>query len=189
MPLLIDQRHLLFEMKNMKKALALLIFIIILSTACGSESDALHKLVEDYTQSVNRLDLNLAQSIWSQIDDVSFIYPRGHQKGWEEIRQSFYLGAMSNFSKRDLRIKNLSIRLIDENSAWGDFYWDFSAIFKDGKRIKTEGRETQIWKKAAGKSFMFTIPQCPLREKERVFKLIASLSLDLEPKGRQLERR
>jgi ketosteroid isomerase-like protein len=150
MPLLIDQRHLLFEMKNMKKALALLIFIIILSTACGSESDALHKLVEDYTQSVNRLDLNLAQSIWSQIDDVSFIYLRGHQKGWEEIRQSFYLGAMSNFSKRDLRIKNLSIRLIDENSAWGDFYWDFSAIFKDGKRIKTEDRETQIWKKEEG---------------------------------------
>ena len=138
------------ETLNMKKALALLISIIILSTACGSESDALHKLVEDYTQSVNRLDLNLAQSIWSQIDDVSFIHPRSHQKGWEEIRQSFYLGAMSNFSKRDLRIKNLSIRLIDENSAWGDFYWDFSAILKDGKRIKTEGRETQIWKKEEG---------------------------------------
>ncbi len=113
----------------------------------GGEEDELRKLIDDYARSVNELDLELAASIWSHGEGISFIQPRGHQKGWEEVRKNFYLGAMSNFSERDLQVKNVSIRILGEDTAWGDFYWDFYATFKDGKKIHTEGRETQIWKK------------------------------------------
>lgn len=134
----------------MKISLFFLCLALFLSPCFGGEEDELRKLIDNYAQSVDRLDLDLAQSLWSQKEAISFIHPKGHQKDWEEIRKRFYLGAMSNFSKRALRIKNVSIRLMDDNSAWGDFYWDFDATFKDGKKIHTEGRETQIWKKEQG---------------------------------------
>jgi len=110
----------------------------------------IHKLIEDYANSVDRLDRELAKSIWSQTEDISFIQPRGHQKGFEEVWKTFYLRAMGAFSKRELRIKDVSIRLLGDNSAWGDFYWDFYATFKDGKKIHGTGRETQVWKKEQG---------------------------------------
>ncbi len=133
------------------KLLSTLLLMIFSSLPCfGGEEDKLRKLIDDYVLSVNQLDLELAASIWNQSEDISFIQPRGHQKGWEEVRKNFYLGAMSNFSERDLRVKNVSIRILDENTAWGDFYWDFNAKFKDGKEISTEGRETQVWKKEQG---------------------------------------
>ena len=110
----------------------------------------LHGLLDQYVSAVNNLDLELAKRIWSQKADISFIQPRGHQKGWADIEANFYLGAMANFSSRELRLKNIQIRLLDENTAWGDFYWDFDAVFaKDGSAIQTTGRESQVWRKEA----------------------------------------
>ena len=57
------------------------------------------------------------------------------------------MGAMGNFKTRDLVLKNITIRILSDNTAWSDFYWDFNATFKDGRPIQTSGRETQVWKK------------------------------------------
>lgn len=135
----------------MKIALSFLFLLLSVSISFGSAEDEIRKLIDDYAMSVNKLDLDLAESIWSQEEAISFIQPRGHQKSWEDVRKNFYLGAMDNFSERDLKIKTLSIRLLSDTSAWGDFYWEFNATFKkDGKEIKTEGRESQVWKKEQG---------------------------------------
>lgn len=131
------------------KCLCIFLFSVLLtSTTFGDEREELRKLVDKYADSVNRLDLTLATSIWSQSAEVTFIQPRGHQKGWDQVRNNFYLGAMNNFSQRDLKVENLSIQLLGDDSAWGEFYWEFNATFKkDGQKITSKGRETQVWKK------------------------------------------
>lgn len=115
----------------------------------GQDTDQLEKLLENYVTAVNELDLELAQSIWSQTEEISFIQPRGHQVGWNDIQKAFYIGAMGNFKKRDLKLKNVTIRILSNDTAWADFYWDFDAVFHDDTPITTSGRETQVWKKEA----------------------------------------
>ncbi len=134
------------------KAMIKVIFItsLLFVNACShADTEAeLMALLDDYATSVINLDLELAGKIWSKRPDTSFIQPRGHQKGWEDIKNSFYLGAMANFSKRDLRLKDINIRVLNEDTAWVDFYWDFDAVFaKDNSPITTKGRETQILSK------------------------------------------
>jgi len=139
------------EILIMKFALTIFLSFFICLASWANQEDEIRKLVENYAKSVNTLDMDLAGSIWSQSEDVTFIQPRGHQKGWDHIKNHFYLGAMNNFSKRDLKVKNLSIRMLSDNSAWGEFYWEFNATFKkDGKPLQSKGRETQVWKKEKG---------------------------------------
>ena len=109
-----------------------------------TETD-LHQLVENYAKAVNDMDLDLAERIWSQTKPISFIHPRGHNTGWEKIRDNFYVGTMGNFSKRSLQPRDISVNVVDENNAWGEFYWTFDATFNDGMDITTDGRETQVW--------------------------------------------
>ncbi len=54
---------------------------------------------------------------------------------------------MGRFAERNLRVRDVGIRLLTEEIAWGEFYWDFDATFEDGTPLKTTGRETQIWRK------------------------------------------
>lgn len=126
-----------------------LFFVILtLPGVTSAGNDEIQKLLNNYVVAVNTLDLELGSEIWSQNADISFIHPRGHQKGWEDIKSSFYLGTMGNFSKRTLRLKNISIRILNDETAWADFYWDFDAVFKhDGSSLKSQGRETQIFRK------------------------------------------
>jgi len=35
-----------------------------------------------------------------------------------------------------------TVNRLDLDTARGDFYWDFDAIFKDGTKIHTKGRKT-----------------------------------------------
>lgn len=102
-------------------------------------------LLEDYVETVNNLDIELAKAIWSQRQPVTFIQPRGHQRGFEQIEQNFYLGAMANFSERNLTLKNLSVHSLSEDTAWAEFYWDFEATFTDGTPLTSSGRESQVW--------------------------------------------
>jgi ketosteroid isomerase-like protein len=132
--------------KNIKAFIA--IPLLLICGACKANDTEIMTLLDKYTESVDTLNMNLAKSIWSQKETLSFIQPRGHPKGWKKIKSSFYLGAMANFSERDLKLKDISINMLDDNTAWAEFYWDFNAVFaKDGHKIKTEGRETQIYKK------------------------------------------
>jgi ketosteroid isomerase-like protein len=134
----------------MKTLLISLFSILFLSNTNGSEEKDLRELVNSYVKAVEELDLELAKSIWSQDEKISFIHPKGHQKSWKEIREGFYLGAMGSFGERKLAVKDLEIHILDDVTAWGVFYWEFNATFKDGKKITTKGRETQVWKKEDG---------------------------------------
>ena len=110
------------------------------------ESDH-RNLLESYVRTVNDLDLDLANTIWGQSAVPSFIHPRGHERGWDTIKQSFYNDTMGLFSKRDLRLKEIVVTSLSEEVAFAEFYWDFDAEFPDGSPLTTEGRETQVWKK------------------------------------------
>ncbi len=131
----------------------LILFTLGLLLVCAraqADSEAeLQALLQDYVSAVNNLDLELAEKIWSQEQDISFVHPRGHQRGWPEIRDAFYLGAMGTFKERKLVLNNVRIRILNETTAWSDFYWDFDAVFPGGKPLKSSGRETQVWKKEA----------------------------------------
>lgn len=118
------------------------------SDNCNTEDKhELSLLIEHYVNSIDTLDLTLAEKIWSQEEQSSFIHPRGHHRGWEEIKQEFYLGTMGLLAKRSLKVFDISIGLLSKEAAWSDFNWRFDASLHNGFPIQTEGRETQIWKK------------------------------------------
>ena len=132
---------------NIRHAFIYVLFLCLPVTIQADVETQLHTLLQQYVTAVNELDLVLAEKIFSQKEDISFIHPRGHQKGWKEIRKDFFLDGMGQFSKRNLRLRDISIRIIAEDAAWADFYWDFDAVFPDGKPLSSSGRETQLWKK------------------------------------------
>lgn len=67
-----------------------------ISTTHENEIDDLNRLLDQYARKVGSLDLDLAEQIWSKTHQVSFIHPRGHQVGWEDIKQSFYSESMGH---------------------------------------------------------------------------------------------
>jgi ketosteroid isomerase-like protein len=117
-----------------------------------SDADAIRTIIEKYAKSIDRADTALAAELWSKSPDVSFIHPRGHERGWEEVKQNMYektMGAM--FSERKLTPRDVVVH-VHGDSAWAEFYWDFTAKLKgNGPTIKTKGRETQIFQKAGGR--------------------------------------
>ena len=124
--------------------------LFLVSGPAFADAEAqLQLLLRQYAEAVNNLDLELAKEIWSQEKDISFIHPRGHQRGWQEIKTAFYQETMGQFSKRQLTLRDISIRILGKDTAWSDFYWDFEAVFPDGKELASTGRETQVWKKEA----------------------------------------
>ncbi|TWU39012.1 Calcium/calmodulin dependent protein kinase II Association [Novipirellula aureliae] len=113
-----------------------------------TDEAAVRELIDRYAKSIDTADIDLATKVWQTSDDVSFIQPRGHQHGWDEIRINFYEKTMgANFSKRSLKIRDLVVHVIG-NAAWVEFYWTFDATMrKDLSTIRTQGRETQVLKK------------------------------------------
>lgn len=107
--------------------------------------DKIHNLLYKYVQSINECNLELAKEIWDSEDLISFIHPLGYEHSFEEIKEHFYLGTMDKlFSKRDLKIKNISTKFFG-NAAFLEFGRDFYAVKKeDGVQIHTKGRETQL---------------------------------------------
>ena len=134
----------------MKILLPLFLALIPSMNAIADTKADLEKLVTTYTESVRTLDMNVIETIWALTPHTSFVHPRGHQTGWQDIKQAFYLETMGRFVERKLTARNINIRIINETAAWGDFYWDFDATFKDGATIQTAGRETQVWEKIDG---------------------------------------
>jgi hypothetical protein len=53
--------------------------------------------------SVDGADTALASEVWSRSPDVSFIHPRGHDRGWEEVKRNVHEKLMgATFSERKL---------------------------------------------------------------------------------------
>ena len=105
-------------------------------------------LIDKYAKSVSEANTKLASEIWSNGDDVSFIHPKGHEHGWEQVRTNVYQKLMgATFSERKLTVHDVVIHVYGD-TAWAEFYWDFAARFKkDGAPFNSKGRETQIYKK------------------------------------------
>jgi len=117
-----------------------------------SDSDQLRQMVLKYAQSIDAADTSLAGQVWLDSADVSFIHPRGHEHGFDQIKQNVYKQLMGDtFSERKLSPHDISVHIL-RDSAWVEFYWDFAAKFrKDGSPITTHGRETQVyWKTKDG---------------------------------------
>jgi hypothetical protein len=101
-------------------------------------------VIDAYAKSIDDADINLASEIWSSSEEASFIHPRGHERGWEQVKRNFYEVTMGAwFSERKLKVHNVVIRMY-RDTAWAEFYWDFVAKFrKDGSPLTTQERETQ----------------------------------------------
>ena len=112
------------------------------------DETAIRLLIATYAKSVDGADTTLASTIWASTPDVSFIHPRGHERGWDAIKAQFYEQTMGqSFTERRLSVKNVVVHCYGE-TAWAEFYWDFVAKWReDGSPLATHGRETQVYRK------------------------------------------
>ena len=110
---------------------------------------ALQHGVDAYLQSISgeTLDLTIAESVWLTAPEASFIHPRGHEHGWDQIVANFYKGTMADqLSNRHLSLANEPTMNVFGDAAVVEFNWDFRAVFRhDGHPLHTTGRESQVW--------------------------------------------
>ena len=131
------------------KAILLAMFLSMAALAQQpADRREIQTLIEKYAKSVDAADTAVAAQVWSQSPDVSFIHPRGHEHGFDQVKQNVYVRAMGDmFSERKLTITDIAIRVYGD-AAWAEFNWDFVArLKKDGSPLNTKGRETQIYRK------------------------------------------
>lgn len=150
-----------FKLNIMKKHNIIAVFMIVAGVAActsnstdnspHSQSDnaAIKTLLENYKASINQADTTLAKTFWLTDSRASFIHPRGHEKGWENIKKGIYEMFGSRFNQRDLKSSNETITQYGDMAVL-EFYWVFDAAFADGAPIQTKGRETQVLKKTGG---------------------------------------
>lgn len=114
----------------------------------ATDDAAIRHIISQYARGVELADIDLAATIWSQKEDVSFIHPRGHERGWNAVRDNFYIKTMQElFSKREIVVQNVAISICGD-FAWSEFYWYFSAKRRsDGAQVETKGRESQIYRR------------------------------------------
>jgi len=111
------------------------------------DTTQIKELINTYAKSIDDADTILGARLWAKTKEVSFINPRGHEHGWENIKNNIYKFFGTYFSKRKLNIRDISISVYG-NVAWTEFYWIFDATFKNGTTpIQTKGRESQVWRK------------------------------------------
>jgi len=112
------------------------------------DENEIREIIQQYAKSIEAADVHLAETFWQTTDASSFIHPRGHERGWDAIKNNFYINLFRDiFSERALKIYDVTISIYGEGAV-AEFYWDFWAIFRtDGSPITTHGRETQIYHK------------------------------------------
>jgi ketosteroid isomerase-like protein len=116
-----------------------------------SEANQIRQLISNYAAAVNGADIRLAGQVWDNSPDVSFIYPGGEASGWEGVKR-FLAEIMGGlFSERKLAPRDIVVHVYGD-SAWSQFNWHFTATQrKDGALVQTDGRETQIYRRTAGR--------------------------------------
>jgi ketosteroid isomerase-like protein len=115
------------------------------------DAGQIRQLIVNYAAAVDAADIKLAAQVWDNSPDVSFIHPLGHAHGWSEVKAFFtdIMGGM--FSDRKLAPRDIKVH-VNGNSAWSEFDWHFTATLKkDGVQVQTDGRETQIYRKAGNR--------------------------------------
>jgi ketosteroid isomerase-like protein len=125
-------------------------FVVAQTSAASQDEKLLHQLLDTYAKSIDTLDLTLANQIWSHSPEVSFIQPRGTEKGYDQIVNDFYKATMGMFSERELLLENPDLHIYGD-TAWSEMTWTFHATVKDGgPKITTTGRESQVYHKENG---------------------------------------
>jgi len=114
--------------------------------AADDATGEIQRLVAKYAHSIDTADAALGGEVWSTTPDVTFIHPRGHEHGWEEIQRNIYGFFGRTFSERKLVPRDVSVRVWDD-AAIAEFYWVFDAKLKSGAAIQTKGRESQVYRK------------------------------------------
>ncbi len=133
-----------------------LVIALALLTPCRSqqipaEDARIRQLIADYAAAVGAADVKLAAQVWDTWADVSFIHPLGEAHGWDEVKTFFtdVMGGM--FSRRKLTPRDIRVHVAGD-SAWSEFHWHFTATQKkDGAEVQTDGRETQIYRRAGNR--------------------------------------
>ena len=113
-----------------------------------SDVSQIKALVAKYAESIDGVDTNLAAHVWWDSPEVSFIYPLGHDHGFDQIKADIYEKVMGGFfSERHLSPRDIAVHVYGD-SAVVEFDWDFAAkMKKDDFPIATHGRETQIYER------------------------------------------
>lgn len=121
------------------------------ATAAAADNLAVHRLLDQYVQAVDTVDLKLLGEIWSHSPDVSFIYPLGEKRGFDAIAHNVFEKVMAGMlSARDLKMHDVMI-YVNGDSDRSEFRWDFHATLrKDGAKITTCGVEAQVYLKDSG---------------------------------------
>ncbi len=128
-----------------------------LLASCGRNEAAEEKAVTDtdtvirgqvakYLAAVDAADSKMGGEVWLNSPDVSFIWPLGHEHGWDQLKKVYgFFG--QNFSNRKLTARDISVHVMGD-SAWAEFYWHFDAKQNsDGSTVATDGLETQIYRR------------------------------------------
>ncbi len=107
------------------------------------------KQLDTYIQAAIQADSKLAEKCWHTGERSTFIHPRGHEKGFEEVKSFFSVTMGEFFSKRDLQITSEpTINFFGNDTAVLEFYWHFTATMSDdGSELSSGGRETQVFYK------------------------------------------
>ena len=144
----------------MHSRLAFLAITLLVPVCVAAQSDtgpapdleAIHQLIGRYAEAVDNVDLGLLSQVWSHSPEVSFIYPLGEEHGFDAIEQHVFKNVMGGmFSARELEPHVVAVH-VNGNAAWSEFHWVFHATMrKDGSHVTTNGVETQIYRKEAGK--------------------------------------
>ena len=120
-------------------------------SSCGRQSadplaatEAIKGQIAKYLAAVSAADSKMGGEVWLNSPDVSFIWPLGHEHGWDQIKKVYaFFGG--NFSDRKLTGHDILVH-VSGDAAWAEFYWHFEAKQNsDGATIMTDGRETQIY--------------------------------------------
>jgi ketosteroid isomerase-like protein len=118
----------------------------------ASDAQSIRGIIAKYAKSIDGADTTLAGEIWSKTPDVSFIHPRGYERGWEQVKRNVYEKLMGEtFSERKLTPRDVIVHVYGD-AAWVEFSWDFVAKVRNGgSTLKTRGRESQIYRKTDGR--------------------------------------
>jgi ketosteroid isomerase-like protein len=135
-------------------AAALIMLSLGLARAAAGVSpdeQAIQHLIAAYATSIDKADTEMADQIWSNAPEVSFIHPRGEEHGRAQIEADVYRNLMgATFSERKLTPKEIAVHVYGE-TAWSEFQWDFVAkVRKDGSAFHSQGRESQVYHKENG---------------------------------------
>ena len=128
---------------------------IVATASCGllrrDPEAEIRRNIAKYAKSIDDADTGLAAEVWETSPSVSFLHPGGHEHGWDEIKRNIYEQLMRGmFSERKLAVRDVTVRVYGD-AAWADFYWHFVAkLRKDGSRVETRGRETQVYRRGTG---------------------------------------